>query len=629
MHKAFPLLVRKFPLPEGTSHCLKMNDTVRRIEMPLPEVCTAIEEKKKKLPVKDRWHMEDEHLNTILAMKSDEFIKSCVENLVLNPKSMLNHDSSIIHSSSKIDSLLDEFAGELTPLKSIPQGIDKTGCHPENEIRLIKRLLYDNSFPRLPKEFVSKNSNTEIKSFSPSLFPVEDSDSRMEEINLFLEPDDPMSPGIEDDDYDSKRDILILVELLDNYSFSFPVTESYHFDIPSFSHPSAKSPDGNTGILNIKMMGDVSEQKVPILGLTITRVPNQEKSPDLLSHLGLKIFQLSAKCPMMIHRKNIPTLDVPLFYFYPLDQLKYGGISLLHLSGSQQMLKSSYKAEDGVIISIPPLVGGVADVVVEIKGTGWSISITFRFSVGLQTPDDLSRSRLGFIEKMGNKTRQKTGSEEEPSNVKAQSQSRKQKREEIQTQGTNTAKSKDNGKGIMVEEPKPLKKKAQIEQDEAYARELKAELNKNIDRDEVIDHVQRKEKEYNVVKKYQALKRKPQTEAQARKNMMIYLTNMMEEEDSRALKRLSESQEDKAAKKQKLDEEVKELRKNLIIVPNEDDVYTEATPLTRKVPVVDYEIYTENNKPYYKIKSANGSHQLYLSFLSMLRNFDREDLEVL
>nr|GEV05665.1 hypothetical protein [Tanacetum cinerariifolium] len=49
MHKAFPLLVKKFPLPEGTSYCLKMNATVRRIEMPLPEVCTTIEEKKKKL----------------------------------------------------------------------------------------------------------------------------------------------------------------------------------------------------------------------------------------------------------------------------------------------------------------------------------------------------------------------------------------------------------------------------------------------------------------------------------------------------------------------------------------------------------------------------------------------------
>nr|GEX32595.1 hypothetical protein [Tanacetum cinerariifolium] len=104
----------------------------------------------------------------------------------------------------------------------------------------------------------------------------------------------------------------------------------------------------------------------------------------------------------------------------------------------------------------------------------------------------------------------------------------------------------------------------------------------------------------------------------------------MDEEDRRALKRLSETQEEKAAKKQKLDEDVAEDKRHLQIVPNdEDDVYTEATPLARKVPVVDYEIYTENNKPYYKIKRADGSHQLYLSFLSMLRNFHREDLEVL
>nr|GEY69882.1 hypothetical protein [Tanacetum cinerariifolium] len=104
----------------------------------------------------------------------------------------------------------------------------------------------------------------------------------------------------------------------------------------------------------------------------------------------------------------------------------------------------------------------------------------------------------------------------------------------------------------------------------------------------------------------------------------------MDEEDSRALKRLNESQEEKAAKKQKLDEEVEELKRHLQIVQNdEDDVYTEATPLGRKVPVVDYEIYNENNKTYNKIERADGSHQLYLSFLSLLRNIDREDLEVL
>nr|GFB87005.1 hypothetical protein [Tanacetum cinerariifolium] len=57
----------------------------------------------------------------------------------------------------------------------------------------------------------------------------------------------------------------------------------------------------------------------------------------------------------------------------------------------------------------------------------------------------------------------------------------------------------------------------------------------------------------------------------------------LEEEASRELKRKSKSSEKKAAKKQKLDEEVKELKKHLQIVPNdEDDVYTEATPLALK-----------------------------------------------
>nr|GEX77314.1 hypothetical protein [Tanacetum cinerariifolium] len=228
-------------------------------------------------------------------------------------------------------------------------------------------------------------------------------------------------------------------------------------------------------------------------------------------------------------------------------------------------------------------------------------------------------------------------------------------------------KSKDKGNRIMVQEPKPLKKQAQIEQDEAYAGELEAELNKNINWDNVIEQVQKKEKEDNVVLRYKALKRKPQIEAQAKTNMIIYLKNMvgfkmdyskgmsydaiclilekyfnsnvaflekskeqLEEEESRALKRQSESLEEKEANKQKLDEEVEELKKHLQIVPNnDDDVYTKATPLALKVPIMDYAIYTENNKPFYKIIRADGSHRLFLSFLSLLRNFDREDLEVL
>nr|GFA66390.1 hypothetical protein [Tanacetum cinerariifolium] len=161
-------------------------------------------------------------------------------------ESLLNHDSSIISSSSKIDSLFDEFAGELTLLKSIPPRNDETDCYHENEIRLTKRLLYDNSSPRPLEEFISENSDADIESFSPSPIPFEDSDSLMEEIYLSFTPDDPVPPGIEEDDYDSERDILILEELLDNYSLSLLENDSFHFDVPSSSRPPAEPPDGNT-----------------------------------------------------------------------------------------------------------------------------------------------------------------------------------------------------------------------------------------------------------------------------------------------------------------------------------------------------------------------------------------------
>nr|GEY75666.1 hypothetical protein [Tanacetum cinerariifolium] len=193
--------------------------------------------------------------------------------------------------------------------------------------------------------------------------------------------------------------------------------------------------------------------------------------------------------------------------------------------------------------------------------------------------------------------------------------------------------------GILVEEPKPLIKQAQIKQDEAFARELEAELNKNIDWNEVIAQVKRKEKEDNVVMRYQTLKRKPQTKAQARKNMMIYLKNVvgfkmdyfkrMTYDDVCPIfeKKFNSNVAFLAKTKEQMEEEDSRALKR--IMPNDDDdVYTEATPLALKVPV-DYEIYTENNKPYYKINRADETHQLYLSFLSMLRNFNREDLEVL
>nr|GEZ41029.1 hypothetical protein [Tanacetum cinerariifolium] len=182
-----------------------------------PPPCVAITPTK---PV-DSLSMGDEHLDTILATESDEFIKSSVENLVPNPS---------------------ESEGE--------NNCDVPAC-----FTTFSNVLFDAEYD-----------------FDYS----DDHDSHMEEIDLSFNPDDPMPLGIEEDDDDSERDIPILEELLDNYSLSLPKN-------------------------------------------------NQEKSPDLLPHQGLDAFQSSAECPMMINGKNTPILDVPLFHFYPLDQLKYGG----------------------------------------------------------------------------------------------------------------------------------------------------------------------------------------------------------------------------------------------------------------------------------------------------------------
>nr|GEW75278.1 ribonuclease H-like domain-containing protein [Tanacetum cinerariifolium] len=66
-------------------------------------------------------------------------------------------------------------------------------------------------------------------------------------------------------------------------------------------------------------------------------------------------------------------------------------------------------------------------------------------------------------------------------------------------------------------------------------------------------------------------------------------------------------------------------------IPNDEDyVFVNVTPLSFKPPtIVDYKIYKEGKKEYVQIFRANGNHQMYLAFSTMLKNFDREYLEVL
>nr|GEU54954.1 hypothetical protein [Tanacetum cinerariifolium] len=132
---------------------------------------------------------------------------------------------------------------------------------------------------------------------------------------------------------------------------------------------------------------------------------------------------------------------------------------------------------------------------------------------------------------------------------------------------TNTPKVKDKGKGILIEAPKPMKKKDQIEMDAEYAKKLQVEINKehektykDIDWNAALDHVQSKEPQY--IKRYHGMKKKPQTESEARKNMIFYLKN---------------------TEGYKMDF-FKGMKKRLEVVEDEDDdVFIEATPLAQKL----------------------------------------------
>nr|GFB14120.1 hypothetical protein [Tanacetum cinerariifolium] len=137
----------------------------------------------------------------------------------------------------------------------------------------------------------------------------------------------------------------------------------------------------------------------------------------------------------------------------------------------------------------------------------------------------------------------------------------------------------------------------------AYTRKRKGD----IDWAAAMDHVNQKSNNPQYIKRHQGMKKRPQTESEARKNMMIYLKNT-------------------TGYKMDL---FTGMTYAQILEDEDDDVFVEATPLAQKVPVVDYQIVLIDNKPRFKIIRADETRQFYISFTTLLKNFDREDLEIL
>nr|GFB82332.1 hypothetical protein [Tanacetum cinerariifolium] len=212
-----------------------------------------------------------------------------------------------------------------------------------------------------------------------------------------------------------------------------------------------------------------------------------------------------------------------------------------------------------------------------------------------------------------------------------------------------------------------IKLKARVNKLERLNKVKSSKL-KRLKKNAAFDHVQAKETQY--IKRYHGFKKKPQSESEVRKNMISNLKNTegykieffkgktydqillifqarfdanmkflfktrekMEKEDEEIIKSINETPAQKAAKRRKLSKEAQEaddLRGRLEIVQDEDDdVFVEAIPLAQKVPVVDYQVVVIDNKPRYKIRRADDTHQFYISFTTLLKNFNREDLETL
>nr|GEV97180.1 hypothetical protein [Tanacetum cinerariifolium] len=278
--------------------------------------------------------MGDEHLSTIPKRESNKVIKSSFENLVPIPSefevtsdnesecgvpvcddfmtfSNPLFDSDDDFSSGNDESLSNEdvskenfkiYSSPLFDDEEIISRIEEADFDLEEEIRLVENLLYDNSSLRPPGKLNAEIANTIVESLSSSPIPVEDSDSQIEEIDLFLDTDDLMPPGIKSDDYDSEGDIYFLEELLNNGPLSLPENESSNFDHhddPSFPHPPPEPSnveilfdlEPDTGVLTAKVVEDIYALMVKVLPSQPTLCPILDPLLPFSSENDDKVFK--------------------------------------------------------------------------------------------------------------------------------------------------------------------------------------------------------------------------------------------------------------------------------------------------------------------------------------------------
>nr|GEU92296.1 hypothetical protein [Tanacetum cinerariifolium] len=187
--------------------------------------------------------------------------------------------------------------------------------------------------------------------------------------------------------------------------------------------------------------------------------------------------------------------------------------------------------------------------------------------------------------------------------------------EQVQAHIPTISSSKDKGKAKMIEPEKPLKKKDRIALDEEVARrqlakQIQAQEREQLsieERSKLLAELIKSRRKYFATKRAEEIRNKPPTKAQQKRQEL--------EQESTKKQKLAEQEQAKVA-----DDDTVELKRCLeIVLEDDDDVAIEATPLSSKSPtIVDYNIYREGKKIYFKIIRADGNSQNYLTFGTML-----------
>ncbi|GJZ20200.1 hypothetical protein Tco_0556790 [Tanacetum coccineum] len=126
----------------------------------------------------------------------------------------------------EIDPLLEEFAGEHALINPIPPGIAGADSDPEGDIRLVEKLLNDNSSHRTPDEL---NYEDVIDFFSAFPIPIKDSDSLLEETNTIFSHLDNSLSELETFSFDVEEKNS--GSTTTHADISLPKNDSFHFNL--------------------------------------------------------------------------------------------------------------------------------------------------------------------------------------------------------------------------------------------------------------------------------------------------------------------------------------------------------------------------------------------------------------